>query len=449
MSRSFFLAIFLTVVLNLSGQSLSPTGWKYIDDNDHEQQVKLKNVLKGLKHGSDMMLIDGGTFSTLTTGLTMENVAWINPADTALVIEPYSYRTTVKPFYLSNHEVTNFEYRDFVKWVIDSIADAHPENPAYCYYEDNEFTYKRIYNTNKILYNNVKIYPDTLCWNRPNQPYNYAFNVNHLNDLYFNHRVFDNYPVVGVNWYQAMAYCTWKTIRLKKEALKKNKTITSVFRLPTKSEWEYASSVRKKKVRGNSFEIEYDNYLPLWDKKGKLRTNIVTITDKNGFTIYKNPQNNFTAHVRSYPCNYYKLYHIRGNVSEWILNDPRELKFLYFNPVLQGDTLEYYNGIAKKLQPLTDKSEKMELVTTMLNETNRKLTGQFLNNENEEFKQLETQRYVLYQMRIELIFKDSDLRIVKGGSWEDGVIYQQNGVSEYLNANTMRRNTGFRVAMSM
>lgn len=32
------------------------------------------------------------------------------------------YKTKVKPFYISDHEVTNGEYREFVNWVRDSIA---------------------------------------------------------------------------------------------------------------------------------------------------------------------------------------------------------------------------------------------------------------------------------------------------------------------------------------
>jgi formylglycine-generating enzyme required for sulfatase activity len=302
-------------------------------------------------------------------------------------------------------------------------------------------------NTNKIEYDKVNIYPDTLCWYRPNNTYNYTFDLEHLRHIYFMHRFFNNYPVVGVNWYQAMAYCKWKTMRLKEEALKKKKTINAVFRLPTQAEWQYASTVRKHKIGAITYEVEDDSFFSLWDKKGKLRYNIVSIIDKNGSSIYTNTQNKYTASVKSFPCNYYKLYHLRGNVSEWMLDKPSESQFLFYNYTrLQGDTLAYSEQITKQLNQLTDKTKKIELLTTLLNDINRKLKNHFVDEESE---QLNYQLNVLSDLRIKLIFSNSDLRIIKGGSWEDGVIYQQAVACELINSNTKRRSTGFRITLSV
>jgi formylglycine-generating enzyme required for sulfatase activity len=48
-----------------------------------------------------------------------------------------------------------------------------------------------------------------------------------------------NQPVVGVNWWEASAFCTWLT-----SELRRNSTITSkqVCRLPTEEEWEHAAA---------------------------------------------------------------------------------------------------------------------------------------------------------------------------------------------------------------
>ena len=40
----------------------------------------------------------------------------------------------------------------------------------------------------------------------------------------------DNHPVVGVSWYEAVAYCNWLTA-----------TTGQAFRLPTEAEWEKAA----------------------------------------------------------------------------------------------------------------------------------------------------------------------------------------------------------------
>ena len=55
----------------------------------------------------------------------------------------------------------------------------------------------------------VNIYPDTTVWvndfeNAYNEPYV---------RLYFSHAGYNDYPVVGVSWEQANAFCAWRTVR--------------------------------------------------------------------------------------------------------------------------------------------------------------------------------------------------------------------------------------------
>ena len=53
----------------------------------------------------------------------------------------------------------------------------------------------------------INIYPDTLTWVHD---FTYSFNEP-MTEKYFWHPAYDNYPVVGVNWKQARAFCIWRT----------------------------------------------------------------------------------------------------------------------------------------------------------------------------------------------------------------------------------------------
>ena len=144
----------------------------------------------------------------------------------------------------------------------------------------------------------VNIYPDTLCWVKdfPDADMEMYYRY------YFSHPDYNNYPVVGVTWEQAKAYCAWRTEQMKKKLGDKYGD-TQPYRLPTEAEWEHAARGRQQ----NRFPWEsYDK------DKGEYYANFM-VDEGN----YADDGNIITSHVGSYLPNEYGLYDMAGNVAEW------------------------------------------------------------------------------------------------------------------------------------
>lgn len=148
----------------------------------------------------------------------------------------------------------------------------------------------------------LEIYPDTTVWIRD---FEYSYNEPMHND-YFWHDAYSEYPVVGVSWEQARAFCHWRTKFKNDDQKSKGKQNVKKFRLPTEAEWEYAA-------RGG---IEGGTYP--WGGP-------YVISDTGCFMANFKPQRGdyaadqalYTVEAKSFEPNDYNLYNMAGNVAEW------------------------------------------------------------------------------------------------------------------------------------
>ena len=150
------------------------------------------------------------------------------------------------------------------------------------------------FKTNKI----ISIYPDTLTWIRDFQ---YSFN-DPMTQQYFSHPGYYEYPVVGVTWEQAHAFCNWRT----QFFIAHSKVGVESYRLPTEAEWEYAA-------RGGRKMAMYPwggNYAR--DAKGCFFANFKPYRGS-----YGDDTGTSTCRVGQFRPNDFGLFDMAGNVAEW------------------------------------------------------------------------------------------------------------------------------------
>jgi sulfatase modifying factor 1 len=148
----------------------------------------------------------------------------------------------------------------------------------------------------------LEIYPDTTVWIKD---FNYSYNEPMHND-YFSHPAYQDYPVVGVSWEQAVAFCVWRTSYKNSYQKASNKPLVNYFRLPTEAEWEYAA-------RGGIPSGIYPWGSPyLLNDRGCFLANFKPLRGD-----YSSDQAMYTVEARSYLANDYNLYNMAGNVAEW------------------------------------------------------------------------------------------------------------------------------------
>ena len=155
------------------------TGWKI---NDKKGGFQFNDKFKQQETPPGMISIEGGTF---TMGKVQDDVMhdWNNSPN----------QQHVQSFFMDETEVTNKMYSEYLFWV-KTVFPPTEEN------------YKHIYNG---------AIPDTLVW-RNRLGYNETMTNNYLR-----HPAYADYPVVGVNWIQAVEFSKWRTDRVNENILER------------------------------------------------------------------------------------------------------------------------------------------------------------------------------------------------------------------------------------
>ena len=171
----------------------------------------------------------------------------------------------------------------------------------------------------------INIYPDTTVWIKD---FNYSYNEPMHND-YFWHQAYGDYPVVGVSWKQAKAFCAWRTLYKNSYQKSRRRNFVNSFRLPGEAEWEYAA-------RGGLESATFPWGGPYAkNDRGCFLANFKPLRGD-----YAADQALYTVEADAYEPNDYNLYNMAGNVSEWVASsyDPASYNYTStLNPNVNDD----------------------------------------------------------------------------------------------------------------
>ena len=139
----------------------------------------------------------------------------------------------------------------------------------------------------------IATYPDTTVWK--------------FSGIYFRHEAYNDYPVMGITFEQAKAFCKWRTERviafLKDVPKRKKKKLPEkfVYRLPTIKEWELAASGGYDSIQ---LPFGMENIFAFGGAPFNLNY------------AGKEYLSDFTAPVYAYRQNNYNIFNLIGNVAE-------------------------------------------------------------------------------------------------------------------------------------
>ncbi len=357
--------------------------------------------------GPARVFIEGGTF--VMGNLQGQDISYTHDISRKNV--------TVTSFWMDEHEITNGDWMEY----LDDLREKFPGDEQRIYYATP----------------NSEVWLNPLTYNEP------------FVDLYLEHEGFQDYPVVGVSWEQAVAYCEWRSEAMmdfrQADGSANAGAITQPFRLATEAEWEYAAISLTGQNINRDFEMIDQGKIYPWNgmgvraqsgkqSQGMLMANFKTTAGQyTGITGYRNDGHVVTAPVKSYWPNDFFLYDMAGNVNEWVDD--------IYHPLSHEDVNDF--------NPMRNEGF-LEIQHDFRSFTKKPTWEQFQSAQNDSTAQDQA------DMSVGVAYSDehplfgvttlvnNKSRVFKGGSWNDQAFWLQPATRRHMQQDESSATVGFR-----
>lgn len=161
----------------------------------------------------------------------------------------------------------------------------------------------------------INCYPDTLVWWKDST----FKDIEALAGIYFWHPAYDNYPVVGLNVQQQLAFCSWKTRQLNR--FSKDKTIQYRVALPQLFHYEMALKTCLPKHFWNEINANSSHFITYQRSSEAAFAHIQRVAINPALVVMKNLEAEiFSNWLRSHYTS--SIYDLLAGVSETSSIDP-------------------------------------------------------------------------------------------------------------------------------